>query len=121
MPPFVVGREGLDAQLAGERRDPLLGRTDPLAADLDHLALADLLVEQPAADPVTRLDHDRLRSGGEETTGGDETGEPGPDDRDVGLNRVASASLPGALHRNETSSAAQNDSLQSDATIVALS
>ena len=69
VPPLVIGREGVDAELAGERRDPLLGRADPLAADLDHLALADLLVEQPAADAVARLDHDRLRPGGERAGG----------------------------------------------------
>jgi hypothetical protein len=87
--PLVVSRKGLDAELVGKRRDPLLSRSDPLATDLDHLALADLLVEQSAADPVSRLDHDRLGSGGGNLAGGDEPGQSGTDDRDVGLDRVS--------------------------------
>ncbi len=114
-----MGREGLDAQLSGERRDPLLGRADPLAADLDQLARADLLVEQPAADPVAGLDYDRLDPGGKEAATGDEPGKAGPDDRDVRFGRVA-GSLPRALHRDETSSTGKSTA-EPDATIVALS
>ena len=53
-----VGREGLEAELADQPQRPVLRRPDPLAADLDDLAVADRLVEGAAADPVARLEHD---------------------------------------------------------------
>jgi hypothetical protein len=99
-----VGREGGDAELVGERRDPLLGRPDPLAAHLDYLVPADLLVEQATADAVARLDHNRPLAGGGDPAGGDETGKPSTDDCDVSLSRPAGFS-PRTLHGTETSSA----------------
>ena len=89
VPALVVGREGFDPELGGERREPLLGRADPLAADLDHLAVADLLVQQAAADPAAGLDHERLQPGRGEPPRGDESGETGAHDGDVGLDWLA--------------------------------
>jgi hypothetical protein len=95
---LVVGWEGGDPELSGERRDPLLGRPDPLAADLDHLAVADLLVEQAAADAVARLEHDRPLAGGGNPAGGDKPGEARSDDRDVSFNRIVGRSSIGLRH-----------------------
>ena len=51
-----VGGEGLDPELAGQREHALLGGPRPLAAHLDHLAVADVGVQQPPAHPVSGLD-----------------------------------------------------------------
>jgi hypothetical protein len=50
-----VGGEGLDAQLAGERGQTVLRGADPLAADLDDLAVPEILVQDTASDAVARL------------------------------------------------------------------
>src|SRR5215216_642956 len=44
-----VRGEGLDPELPRERREPVLGGPDPLAAHLHDLALADVVVEQAPA------------------------------------------------------------------------
>jgi hypothetical protein len=78
--PLGVGRERLDPDLGGERGDPVLGRPDPLPAHLDHPSLAEVGVDRPPADPVARLEHQRLGSGRGERPGGGEPGEAGADD-----------------------------------------
>ena len=59
-----VGGERLHAELARQRGEAVLGRPDPLGADLHDVAAADVLVEHPAADPVARLHDDHGRSRG---------------------------------------------------------
>ena len=79
----AVGREGLEPELADQRDHPVLGRADPLGADLDHLAVADRLVQRPAADPVAGLEHDHVAAGGAQLAGRRQPGEAGADDDDV--------------------------------------
>ena len=88
--PCDVGREGLEAELADQGQHPVLGRADPLGADLDHLAVADRLVQRPAADPVAGLEHDRLAACGVQRAGRREPGEPGADHDHVRVARVSS-------------------------------
>ena len=76
----VEGRERLDAELGGQGREPVLRRADPLAAGLDHLPVADLLVERAAADALARLEHDRAPPGAAQVARGHEAREPGADD-----------------------------------------
>ena len=83
------GRERLDAELARERREPVLGRPDPLAARLDDLAAADLLVERAPADAVARLEHHHALAGAGQVARGDEAREPGADDDYVDFIGVA--------------------------------
>ena len=78
-----VGGEGLQPELADQRQDPVLGRADPLAPDLDHLAVADRLVQGAPADPVARLEHADVAPGGAQRPGGAETRQAGPDHRYV--------------------------------------
>ncbi len=80
-----MGGEGLEAQLAGERQHAVLGRPDPLAADLDLLAVGDRLRQQPAPDPVARLQHRDRRPCPLQLARRDEAGEAGADDGHVCL------------------------------------
>jgi hypothetical protein len=50
-----VCREQADAELLGERQDTLLRRTDPLAAQLDHGAVLERVVQEAPADPIAGL------------------------------------------------------------------
>ena len=85
---LLVGREGLDAELRRQLREPVLGRADPLAADLDDLAVADLMVEHAPADAVTRLEHHAVDPLGGELPRGRQPGQPGSDHDDVGSVRI---------------------------------
>ena len=62
----VVGRVELQAQLLHQFQCPVLGRADPLAAHLDHLAagVRDLPVQRAAADPVPGLQNRDVIAGG---------------------------------------------------------
>jgi hypothetical protein len=82
---LAVGREGVDPELTRERRQPVLGGPDPLAADLDDLPVADLLVEGPPAHPIARLDHDHGGAGAHRGAGGRQAGQAGPDHHEVGV------------------------------------
>ena len=63
---LAVGGEGLDPERPGERRKPILGRPDPLAAHLDDPAVADVVVLDPAPDALAGLqDHRRSAAGGQ--------------------------------------------------------
>ena len=65
------------------RDDPILAGPDPLAADLDHLAATDRVVERPPADPVARLEHDDRMTGADKLSRRGQPREPGADDHDV--------------------------------------
>ena len=80
-----VGGEGLDVQLPSQRRDPVLSRADPLAADLNHLAIADRLVQQSPADALAGLEHQDRPACRRELPGGRQAGKPGPHDDDIDL------------------------------------
>ncbi len=53
--PVFVLREGVDAELVGQGDDPVLGGTDPLAAQVDGVAVRELLAQGASADAVARL------------------------------------------------------------------
>jgi len=57
---LAIRAEGLDAELRGQGREPVLCRADPLPAHLDDLAVAQPMVEHAAADSLARL-HDEDR------------------------------------------------------------
>ena len=57
---LAVCREGVDAELLGQRGEPVLRRADPLPAHLHDLAVADVVVVHAPADTVACLhDNDR--------------------------------------------------------------
>jgi hypothetical protein len=81
---LAVRRKRLHADIAGERGDPVLRRTDPLAAHLEHLSAADGGVQRPPADAVPSLeDHDVCAARGE-VARGSESGKAGSDYDHVG-------------------------------------
>ena len=80
------GRKALDAELAGQRREPVLRRPDPLPARLDDLAgviRREILVERPPADPVASLEHHDPLPRAREIPSGHEPREPGPGHHDI--------------------------------------
>ena len=72
-------------ELPRQCRDPVLGRADPLAADLHDLVVADRLVQQSPADPVAGLEHQHRPARRRELPGGCQPGQPGPYDDDIDL------------------------------------
>ena len=82
---LVVGGEGVDPEVDGEPLDPVLRRPDPLAAHLDHHAVIQLPVHDPAADAVARLDDDDLTPAGKQRLRRAEPRQPCSHDDDVGL------------------------------------
>jgi hypothetical protein len=89
------GGERRDAELGRQRREPVLGRADPRAARLEHLAIADLLVERAAADPVARLEHHHAPAGAGEVARRDQARQPGADDDYVDfINTAYDRSMP---------------------------
>jgi hypothetical protein len=83
-----VGRVRVDPNRARQRGQPVLGRADPLAADLDDLAVAEFVVERPAAGAVARLEDHHRRARGGQLACRRQPGEPRADDYDVGLERI---------------------------------
>jgi hypothetical protein len=67
---FYLGWEHANAELPGERQDAVLGRTDPLPAQLDHSAALERVVQEAPADPVTGLQHEDRETGGKEVACG---------------------------------------------------
>ena len=89
----VVGREGVDADVLGQRGDVVLGGADELGAALGDDAAAEVDVEHAPAHAVARLEHDDRPAGGDEVARGGQAGEPGADDDDVGGARAALVAL----------------------------
>ena len=82
---LVVRREQRRAELVGEREGAVLGRPDPLPAELDDDPVARAGVEHPTTDAVSGLeDHDGATRGGQ-VAGRGETRQPGAHDDDVGV------------------------------------
>ena len=62
--PSGVGRKQPEAEFLGERQDAVLGRPDPLPAELDHGPVGQRVVKEPSTDAVAGLqDEDRNVSG----------------------------------------------------------
>jgi hypothetical protein len=80
-----VRGERLDPELPGERIHAVLGGTNPLPPDLDHLPVAEVVVEDPAADPVPGLQDHHRPTGSHEVPGRHQAREPGTHDANVGL------------------------------------
>ena len=79
-----VGREGRDAHARGHLEQRVLSGPDPLAADLDDLAVADVVVEHSAADAIARFEDDAVDSALGQVKRGGEPRESGAHDRDLG-------------------------------------
>ncbi len=79
-----VGLERADAVRPRAGEDVVLTGADPLPADLDHLAVAERMVERPAADSVACLEHDHRVAGVDEIRGGAQAREPGSDNDHIG-------------------------------------
>jgi hypothetical protein len=81
---IAKARKEFKPEIVEQRVHGGLVRGDPLAAELVGLA-ADLGVPDPAADPVTRLEHDHVDAPVGEARRGDEPGDASADHRDLGL------------------------------------
>jgi len=84
--------KGLHAKFAGQVGEAILGRADPLAAEIQYLA-ADLLAECSAADAIPRLQHDERASTPIQLASRDEASYAGTDDDDIDKLRAAHSSL----------------------------
>src|SRR5204862_5607458 len=73
------------AELLDQPQDPVLRGPDPLAADLDDLAVPEIVVEGPPPDAVARLQHHERLPRLLQLPAGGQPGEPGADDDDVHL------------------------------------
>jgi hypothetical protein len=82
---LVIGREGLDLELARQREQPVLARPDPLAAHLDDPARADRGVQRSAAHPVAGLDDEHIAAGGDQLPCRHQTRQTGAHHDDVGV------------------------------------
>ena len=74
-------------KVLGQSQHLVLGRPDPLPAQLDHVLgpLADRMVQGPASDPVPRLEHPHLEAGRGQLTRRGQPGEARTDDNDVAV------------------------------------
>ena len=79
----VVGRDGRDAELVGERQHGVLRRADERAAHVDRDA-GDVAGVRASADPVAALEHQHVVAEPGQFAGGGEAGETGPHHDDVG-------------------------------------
>jgi hypothetical protein len=83
VPPGAVGRKRLDPELVDELHHGPLGGPDPGAAELDDRAVAEVLVQQLATDPLARLDDQDVDSRRREVAGRSQAREATADDHDV--------------------------------------
>ena len=74
----AVLRERRDAELVGQAQDPVLGRPDRLAAEIEDV-VADPARQRAAADPIAGLDHDHVGPGGAELARRAQARQPGAD------------------------------------------
>ena len=86
-----VGLERLDPVCARPGEDAILARPHPLAADLDHLAVADGVVERAPADAVAGLEDRHRASGAAQVGGRAQPRQPGADHHHVDPPRGAPA------------------------------
>ena len=101
---IVVRGEDLETELRDELVDAQLPGPDPLAAELDDVAVAEIMVEHPTADAVSRFQHDRVRPGRAERTGRGQTREPPSDNDDIGVQPLAHRFAPRPLIASLTAS-----------------
>ena len=97
--PGGVGGKGAHPELGRQRREPVLGGPDPLAADLDDVAVADVLVQHPPADALARFDDQYLHPRGDGRTSRRQAGEAGPDDDEIGVACLRIGHLGGPYRR----------------------
>ncbi len=107
-------RERLDLELRGQFVEAILGRPDPLAADLDDLATADVRVERSPPDAVARLDHDRRRTRPGERPRGGEAGEARADHDHIDILRVRAHTRPTVIDLPAARRGSRPASLSSD-------
>jgi hypothetical protein len=80
---LLVARKRLHAELLGEREHAVLGRADPLAAELHDRAVGERVVEDAATHAIAGLEHEDAAALLLEAAGGGQASEAGPDDDDV--------------------------------------
>jgi hypothetical protein len=88
---LVVLLERLHPELVGQRQDVVLGGPDEGATALDDRPALDVLVEQPATDPVARLHHENRPAGLPQRPCRDQAGQPASDHDHVDLRRQGAA------------------------------
>ena len=86
--PGVVRGERLEPELGGELGHAELGRADPLPAELHDSAVGERVVEDPAADAVTGLEHHDVFARGHELPRRDQSRDPGADDSHVSFSAL---------------------------------
>src|SRR5215218_53605 len=97
--PEKVRREGLDAEITGDRADATLPRPDPLSTHLDCCS-RNAPSHRPTTDPVLGFDHHHRSARGVQLSCRHEPGQPSADDHDVDrriLARGASAHPPASV------------------------
>ena len=82
---LVVGLVRAHSNRLRERQHAVLRRPGELATGLDHLTVAEGMVEHAPADAVTCLEHDDRVAGLHEVARRGQAGQASTDDRDVGL------------------------------------
>ena len=85
---LVVLGEGLQAELVGERRDGVLRRPDPGAAEVGRVPVAQRRVERAAADAVAGLEDEDAATGGGQRGRRVSPARPGTDDATSAVSRV---------------------------------
>jgi hypothetical protein len=78
-----VGREQPEAEILGKRQDAVLGRPDPLPAELDHGPVGQRVVQESTADAVAGLQDEDRDVSGYKIARGDQSGHAGPNHYDV--------------------------------------
>ena len=86
-----VGPHGRQPELAGERQVGRVEGADHLAAELQHAAVGQLELLDPAADAIARLEDLHVGTAGREIARGREARQPGAEDEDVGRHQFSAA------------------------------
>src|ERR671920_1469531 len=82
---FYVRWEEVDVEFLGERQDAILGRTDPLSADLDYNTIGQCVVEDAPADSIAGFQNHHRKPRGPKVARGDQPGQSCPHHSDICL------------------------------------